>query len=432
MEVSLQGALRRAAVLAVALAAAAVLISQAGTLWLARHRMDSGRADLVERAAALTPGNAEAWDQLGRLRQWDLGNAEPAQAIAAYEKAVRANPRSAHYWMDLASGYEAAGDNVRAQDAFGRALAVYPASAEVAFYYGNFLLRRQEYPAAYQELHRAVHADPKLLPLAISRAWRASGDVQALLDRMLPADADAYLQAVDFFASIGQAEPALAVWQRLVKLGQPVVLSRTFPFMDELIGADRAGDARRVWREALGAAGLPNQEPGNGSLVWNGDFQKDFAEGGLDWRWNMPLGVSIDFDTAPAPDHSRAVRLDFGGGTNPQLSAPFQYVPVEPGRTYHLRAYLRTSEITTESGVHFELIDPNHAGAVNVVTEDFTGTHAWTAVDAEVTTGPNTQFLLVRLARLPSRLFENKLSGTAWMADVSLVPASPAAERAPQ
>jgi len=432
MEVSLQGALRRAAVLAVALATAAVLISQAGTLWLARHRMDSERADLVERAAALAPGNAEAWDRLGRLRQWDLGNAEPAQAIAAYEKAVRANPRSAHYWMDLASGYEAAGDDVRAQEAFGRALAVYPASAEVAFYYGNFLLRRQEYPAAYQELHRAVQADSSLLPLAISRAWRASGDVQALLDRMLPADADAYLQAVDFFASIGQTEPALAVWQRLVKLGQPVVLSRTFPFLDELIGADRAGDARRVWREALGAAGLPNQEPGNGSLVWNGDFQKDFAEGGLDWRWNMPLGVSIDFDTAPAPNHSRAIRLDFGGGTNLQLSAPFQCVPVEPGRTYHFRAYLRTSEITTESGVHFELIDPNHAGAVNVRTEDFTGTRPWKAVEAEVTTGPNTQFLLVRLARIPSRLFENKLSGTAWIADVSLVPAGPPAERAPQ
>ncbi len=432
MEVSLQGALRRAAVLAVALVTAAVLIPQAGTLWLARHRMDSERADLVERGAALVPGNAEAWDRLGRLRQWDLGNAEPSQAIAAYERAVRANPRSAHYWMDLASGYEAAGDDVRAQDAFGHALAVYPASGEVAFYYGNFLLRRQEYPAAYQELHRAVQADPSLLPLAISRAWRASGDVQALLDRMLPADADAYLQAVDFFASIGQTEPALAVWQRLVKLGQPVVLSRTFPFMEELIGADRAGDARRVWREALGAAGLPSQEPSNGSLVWNGDFQKDFAEGGLDWQWNMPLGVSIDFDMAPGPNHSRAVRLDFGGGTNLQLSAPFQYVPVEPGRNYHFRAYLRTSEITTESGVHFEITDPNHGGAVNVLTEDFTGTRPWTAVEAEVTTGPDTQFLLIRLARIPSRLFENKLSGTAWMADVSLVPASPAGERAPQ
>jgi hypothetical protein len=28
----------------------------------------------------------------------------------------------------------------------------------------------------------------------------------------------------------------------------------------------------------------------------------------------------------------------------------------------------------------------------------------------------------VRLYRRPSRLFENKLSGTAWVADVSLIP----------
>jgi len=421
--------LRRAALLAVAFATAAVLISQAGKLWLASHRVDSDKPDVVEQGAALVPGNADAWDRLGRLRQWDMGNADATQAIAAYQNAVRANPLSAHYWMDLASVYEAAGDDASARDAFARANAVYPASAEVAFYYGNFLLRRQEYPAAYQELYRAVRTDPTLLPLAISRAWRANGDVNALLDRMLPANGDAYLQALEFFASIRQTEPALVVWQRLVKLGKPIVLSRTFPFLEELIGEDRADDARRVWKEALAAAGMPSQEPANGSLIWNGNFKEDFAEGGLDWRWNTPLGVSIDFDNAPAPNQSRAIRLDFGGGNNLQLDAPFQYVPVEPGRNYHFRAYLRTAEITTESGMRFQITDPHHAGAVNILTEGFTGTRPWTVVDADVAAGPETHFLVVRLVRLPSRLFENKLSGTSWVADVSLVPSSPAEER---
>jgi hypothetical protein len=41
----------------------------------------------------------------------------------------------------------------------------------------------------------------------------------------------------------------------------------------------------------------------------------------------------------------------------------------------------------------------------------------------DVTTGRETNFLLVRLLRTSSRLFENKLSGTVWIADVSLVPA---------
>ena len=43
-------------------------------------------------------------------------------------------------------------------------------------------------------------------------------------------------------------------------------------------------------------------------------------------------------------------------------------------------------------------------------------------VDAEIRTGPQTKFLEVMLRRTPSRQFENKLSGTVWIDDVSLTP----------
>jgi len=427
MEVNLQRASWRAAVLGVALAAAAVVISQAGTLWLSNHRTNSEEADVVERGVALTPGDAEAWDRLGRLQQWDMEKGGPSQAIAAYQKAVHVNPLWAHYWLDLASAEEDAGDPAAARQAFARAHDVYPASAEVAFYYGNFLLRQGEYDEAYKELSRAVNSDSRLLPPAISRAWRASGDVHALLNRMLPRDANAYFEALDFFSTIHEAEPALVVWHSLVTLGQPIALPRTFPFFEELIREDRSEEARRAWQEARRAASMFGEEPANGSLVWNGNFQEDFAEGGLDWRWDAPLGASIDFDNAPAPNESRAIRLEFGGGSNVALDAPFQYVPVQPNRTYHFRGYLRAAEISTESGIRFQITDPNHNGAVSVLTDDLVGTRPWTAAEADLTTPSDTHFLLIRVVRLPSRLFENRLSGTAWVADVSLVPHTPAA-----
>jgi len=59
---------------------------------------------------------------------------------------------------------------------------------------------------------------------------------------------------------------------------------------------------------------------------------------------------------------------------------------------------------------------------VNVASDGVTGSQPWKPVDLDVTTGPETHFLLVRLMRAPSRLFDNKLSGTAWIADVSLTP----------
>jgi hypothetical protein len=178
-----------------------------------------------------------------------------------------------------------------------------------------------------------------------------------------------------------------------------------------------------VWVEALTAAGLPHDEPLNHSLVWNGEFSRDFDNGGLGWRWNTPWDVAIDFDSAPPSHGVRSVRLDFGGGRNLELSQPEQYVPVEPDRVYHFHAYMRTEEITTESGMRFSIVDPNHDAAVNVLSDNLTGTHPWTAAEMDVTAGPNTHFLLVRLLRVGSRLFDNKLRGRVWIADVSLVPA---------
>jgi hypothetical protein len=309
---------------------------------------------------------------------------------------------------------------------------VYPASAEVAFHYGNFLLREQQYPEAYAELRRAVRTDPTLLPLAVSRTWRSSEDVNQLLDNVLPANADAYLQALDFFAVIHQGEPALSVWQRLMGLRESFPLPRAFPFLEELIREDRADDARTAWLQALAAAGLPHDPPANQNLIWNGKFAQDLANGGLDWRWTPQMDVEMEIDGEPAPNGSRAVRLDFGGGSNLTLDSPAQYVPVEPGRTYHFHAFMRTEQITTESGLRFQITDPNHNGAANVETENLTGSHPWTSVDVELTTAPATHFLLVRLFRDPSRLFENKLEGAVWIADVSLVPSRAPAAQAPR
>jgi hypothetical protein len=143
-------------------------------------------------------------------------------------------------------------------------------------------------------------------------------------------------------------------------------------------------------------------------------------------------GGTIDFDSQPGPEGLRALRIDFSGGSNVNLGSPLEFVPVRPGTNYHFHAHVRTEDITTESGMRFSIIDPNHRNAVAVMTDNFTGTHAWTALDADVATGAETHFLLVRLFRAPSRLFDNQLSGTVWVAGISLVQAGTEAERPPQ
>jgi tetratricopeptide (TPR) repeat protein len=414
---------RRLQALAASACLAAVLCWFAAVNWIADHRIHSDRRDVIERGAKLEPGNADGWDRLGRTLQWDLADSDPSEAVSAYQKAVNDNPRWAPYWMDLASGYEAAGDPARAREALDRAREVAPVLPEVAWNYGNFLLRQQDFALGYAEIRHSVQYDPSLLPLAISRAWRSTRDVDQLMTQVLPHTLDAYLQALDFFSSNRQADSALKVWPYLLKLGQPLPIARTFPFFEDLIQEDRGAEARQAWLQAVAAAGLPNGYTVAGSQVWDGRFNQPFADGGLGWRWNAPLSAAIDFDSAPNGLSGRAVRLDFGGGSNLELDEPVQFVPVEPDRTYHFHALLRTEAITTESGMRFRLSDPHHPQLLDVTTENLTGTNRTKAVDVEVTTSPNTHFLTIRLFRAQSRLFDNKLSGIAWIADVSLVAA---------
>jgi tetratricopeptide (TPR) repeat protein len=412
----------RGAVLAVAVCLAAFLIYQAGRLWIADRDSRSDTLARLERGAALEPGNADAWDALGRFRQLDFTNPDSDGALADYQRSVHANPLSAHHWMNLADAYEANGDTAKARDAFQQARDVYPLSAEVAWNYGNFLLRQDQTAQGYAEIQHAVRSDPKLLTLAISRTWRSSRDINVLLDNVLPAQTNAYLLALDYFASIKQAEPALVVWQRVVALGKPIEIARAFPFLEELIAEDRSTDTKKVWIDALALAGLNHDPPANRSAVWNGDFARDFLQGGLDWRWETPPGVDFEFDTVPQNYGVRSAQLFFGGGNNVEITEPKQYVPVEPSHWYRFHAYMRTQALSTEMGTRFLITDPNHYSAVTARTENFSGSHAWTATDLDIQTSANTHFLLVQLQREQSHMFDNKLSGTMWIADVSLTP----------
>ena len=139
--------------------------------------------------------------------------------------------------------------------AFEQARAVYPLSAEVAWNYGNFLLRQDQDAAAYAEIRHAVQSDPRLLRLAVSRVWRARHDVNVLLDQALPADVNAYIQALNFFASIRQTEAALSVWRGLISLGKPVPSAKNVSFLRRIdsgrplcgceAGVDRSPGMRR-------------------------------------------------------------------------------------------------------------------------------------------------------------------------------------------
>ena len=411
---------------------AATLAVPSGKNWLAEKWARSPQPENWLRAAQLESGNAEHWYRLGRYRQLDFEHMDPALAIFYYRRALAIDRRSATFWMDLAGAYETAGDTAQAHVAFETAKSVYPISGEVAWRYGNFLLRQGQLPEAFAEIRRAVTTDHKLATLATSRCWRSSRDIERVLDQALPAETPVYLQALDFVVAEREDDAALAVWKRLMALHPSFELGRAFLLIDELIQRDRLDDAKRVWQEALGTAGWSQPELLSGSLVWDGGFEGNFANGGFGWREKDVEGVTIDFDTEVRHAGTRSLRVTFGGTANVSLEAPYQFVPVEPNRRYRFAAYLRTEGISTDSGVRFWIFDPKRPGYLNVLTPSLIGSQPWALDELDFTTGPHTRVIEIALRRLPSQKFDNKIQGTVWVDEVSLIPlAQEAARRSP-
>jgi tetratricopeptide (TPR) repeat protein len=421
MAIDLSSAVLRRSFLLLLALIALLIVWQASELWFSDVELRSGEPAKMERAATLLPGNAEIWDRLGRYYLFNFDAPSISTAIADFQKALQVDPLSEDYWIDLANAYDASGDDSAAQQAYEHARSVYPTSTLIDWNYGNFLLREGRTDEAFTEIHRAVVGTPALLPLAMSRVWRSTGDVSQLLDRIVPADTDSYLTALNFFSSIRQIQPGIIVFDRLIALKQPLPIEKTFEFFEELIRENDGPDARRLWNDTVAAVSEPQLEESGESVLSDGSFQVSFPNGGLGWRWAPEMGTSIDFDPSTPNGKGRSVRLDFSGGANTDVNEPAQYVVVEPSRTYRFHASMRTDQITTDSGMAFFIFDADQNG-LNYRTTNMTGTHGWTNVDLDVTTGSQTHFLCIQLSRRPSTFFDNKLGGSVWIADVSLIP----------
>src|ERR1700748_2079488 len=161
MVLRLSSSIARATLLFVAAVLAAALGYSSTRNAFAAHYAGMETRQGKERAVQLEPGNPETWFLLGRYWQYNIEEPDAKRAISAYRTALSLDSHSATTWLDLAAAYESAGDNAAARDAFLQAKRVYPISAEVAWRYGNFLLRQSEIPGAFAGIRPSGVGDAK-------------------------------------------------------------------------------------------------------------------------------------------------------------------------------------------------------------------------------------------------------------------------------
>ncbi len=377
-----------------------------------------------ETAARLEPDDAQNWYLLGRYWQYTLDDPNPRRAILNYRRALALNPRSAPTWLDLATAYESEGDFPNARAAFLQARLAYPLSADVSWRYGNFLLRQDQVPQAFAEIHRAVYADPKRSAEAFSRCWRVAPDINSILNQVLPPDRDGYLSVIRELGADGQFAAALTVWQRLISMHPVLKLSDAIPFSDLLIQKHQVADARQVWNDALRLSNAPKNIDPPGSLLWDGGFESGVRGGGFAWTFGAPYGgVQTSMDTRQKHSGRSSLRLTFDGRHNVNFDGVCNNAEVRPETSYRFSAWIRTQTLTTDQGLRLRLnwSSDSHSGGF-VETPDVQGTQPWTLVEIPWNSGKDVHNVHVCIVRHSSGRLDSQIQGSAWVDDVSLIP----------
>ena len=409
---------------------ASIFIFSACKLSLAAYYARPANPQSWFRAARLEPRNSEYWHQLGVYEEWNLEHGNLSRAAADLERAVELDPWSDAYWMDLANIDEALRKTKAATAAYHQAEWAYPASPEVSWQLGSFLLRQRDFSGASAYVRRAIVTDPNLTVSALALCTRTGQPVASIFEDILPAQSGYYWAALDYFISQKNTDAALESWRRLLGLATPLQMSSSFALLDEMISKGRISEAAEIWGQALHKSNWPVDRPQNASLVFNGGFEHDILNGGFDWRKLPTSGTAFQLDSSVAHLGTRSMRITFDGSANLDFQNLSEFVPVQPGHQYHFSAYLRTRGITTDSGIGFSVFDPLHSAIPQASTPALIGTHPWTLVEMDISTALDTNIIEIALRRKPSWKFDNKLSGTVWVDDVTLVPFGAGKKRA--
>ena len=431
MILSLSDSLSRGLVALAAVVCVLALSFYSLRMSLAANFADKESAQGYARAVRLEPENPEYWYRYGHYQQFNLEEPDPAAAVGYLQKAIALDPNYTDAWLDLATSYELDGNEKGAFEAYHRAQLSYPTSAEVAWRKGNFLLRQGQLPEAFQALHLALQLDPKRAAAAFSRCYRAQPDVELILDKVMPPVPAAYVDVIAETASARQFAVALIVWKRLIALQPHLVIHDFDLLVGVLFQGNEFAQAQRVWDEGTARIGLPPLLAAPDSLVWDPSFESGVSNHALSWQYQpLEQGVQTALDSSEKISGSQSLRMTFDGKHNPNLRVACITTFVEPGRTYHFSGWIKTKSITTLQGIGFVLIPSGTPQPPGVSTREIHDSNPWTYLDARITAGSDTHHVDICVVRYPSDDPDVRISGSAWVDDVNLVP-EPAGPRKP-
>jgi tetratricopeptide (TPR) repeat protein len=378
----------------------------------------------MQRALALDSSNPELHRTLGLLYLWGQSGTA-TQAVQELHKAVELNPYSATCWSGLSKACYAAGDQACAGQAVLRAMELTPSKPQYAWEAVLHQVNAGRRSEAVSASARFLRLQPVRAGEVFQLLQRGFEDLEFIWNELVSTSGNiqTMLAYLDFLSQKGNFELAERCWQQIISSRPPASFTAVQPYLERLLAAGHYAEAARVWRYLLRNGGValpPDNDKDN--LIFNGSFEQLPLNGGFDWRHSPQTYLEVDFANPSAHSGRRALQLQFTVLNNSDYEPVYQLVPVMPGQRYLLTAFVRSEEITSDSGPRLRVVDPNCPACLTVETEDTTGTSPWRQVWRTFQAGPETEVVRISIWRPRGRSFPMDITGRFWIDDVSLHP----------
>jgi len=378
-------------------------------------------------ASRMDPGNSTYHVQLGRLYQYSINNPMPDKAIQQFQEAIKANPYDPQAWINLAAAYEFQGDTAKAEEYLRHASALAPNLPLYQWTIGNYFLLHENIGEAFRHLKVVLAGSRQYDSTVFNEAWKASGNGPQILKELIPNELPAEFSYLNYLTMQQRFADAEAVWQRIKASPNSFDPHEAAGYIDTLIKTGHADAAWQAWSD-LQAKGLVPSPPGgvDQNLVTNGDFEDPLLNMGFGWRIQNVPGVYAGLDTATFHSPGHSLTVQFSGNQNLDYHGVFQFVKVLPNHEYQLDAFMKTQDITSDSGPCLEVTDAYDTRALDKSTPGMTGTSGgWNPLNLDFKTGPKTQIIVLMLVRHPSSAYDDTgITGTVWLDDVKITSAT--------
>jgi tetratricopeptide (TPR) repeat protein len=367
-----------------------------------------------------------AWDADDPRLQNQLGQVykdiDPAESLRHLRRATQLSPDSRLYWSDLESACESMADTECIDQAGERLLKLCPLVPSYHWLAAQSALRSNQLDRALAEFRRLLELDPTYA----AATWSSLQTVQKpdpIFQKVLADSADVQLKVgyVDFLSDQGDNDDAYRIWKLAVANPRPFPFSSAAPYLERLIGLGRIEEAVNVWQdlERLGIVKKYEADEKD-NLIFNGDFEQSPLNAGFDWRAGPATYLAVDFSAPGAYHGAHCLRVDFTVSRNDEYEPAYQIVPVLPHHAYMLEAYVRSEDITSDTGPCLRVSDTQPAGFPDAISDTTVGTTPWHPLRLSFSTGPQTRAVRLSFWRPRSRVFPTEISGTSWLDAVSL------------